>query len=306
MNKEDIEKLLIENTNLFRTLCVYSQAFDIIPDNKDHYGAYIKYQDLMELRRDFLEALESTITEWVYSFEKRKNLKEEFMSDGWTESQSSHKLISKAKNKFRGRKTSNNDKLLIQGQLGELFLFNFIQHFLKAVPLLRKMPITTSNNMERFGADAIHYKIENDKNIIILGESKVYTSEYSFKKAFGDSIESILNTYKIHRQEIGLYVHEDFLDDKLNKVAEDYINNELENVEVHLVCFVAYNEKKKLSITSESEIHSQIEDIIKEKYAKFDNNKIDIKNNPILNRITYIVFPIWKLVDLAKEFQNMI
>ena len=34
------------------------------------------------------------------------------------------------------------------------------------------MKKTTSNKHERFGADAIHFKIENEKPIIILGEAK--------------------------------------------------------------------------------------------------------------------------------------
>ena len=29
-------------------------------------------------------------------------------------------------------------------------------------------------------------------------------------------------------------------------------------------------------------------------------------NNPILERITYIVFPIWNLKELIKEFQNQL
>lgn len=36
------------------------------------------------------------------------------------------------------------------------------------------------------------------------------------------------------------------------------------------------------------------------------NNKIDVENNPILRRITYIVFPVWDLKGLVEEFQKMI
>lgn len=52
-----------------------------------------------------------------------------------------------------------------QGQYGELLLFNFIQHFFKAAPLLRKMPITTNPGLERHGADAIHYLDNGDEQI---------------------------------------------------------------------------------------------------------------------------------------------
>lgn len=75
---------------------------------------------------------------------------------------------------------------------------------------------------------------------------------------------------------------------------------------MHLVSIVVYNETKKLNMTSQEEIHKQIQQIIEDKYKSFDKSKIDIENNPILKRITYIVMPIWKLDELAREFQNRI
>ena len=168
------------------------------------------------------------------------------------------------------------------------------------------MRITTSKNHERFGADAIHFKIENDKPIIILGEAKTYTSKYKFNDAFEDAIDSIITTYTSHRKELNLYVHEDFLDDMMNDVAEKYLNNTLENVEVHLVSIIVYNETNKLNITSQEEIRRQIIKIIEERYKGFDKSKIDIEKHPILRRITYIVMPVWKLDELAKEFQSKI
>ena len=58
---------------------------------------------------------------------------------------------------------------------------------MQATPLLRKMKIATSSEHERFGADAIHYKIQDAKNIIILGEAKTYSSNYKFATAFSDA-----------------------------------------------------------------------------------------------------------------------
>ena len=37
-----------------------------------------------------------------------------------------------------------------------------------------------------------------------------------------------------------------------------------------------------------------------------DKNKIDMRKNPILSRITYIVFPVWDLKELAEKFQKLI
>lgn len=283
---------------------VIVQQYDILPNNKEHIGAYIEYQDIQELRDGFVEELSDTIVDWIYSSEKYEEIKKKLVNSGRSEAAASQYIGRKAKNKFRANKNSEN--VLIQGQMGELLLYHFIQKCMKAVPLLRKMNIATSSDHERFGADAIHFKIENDKNIIILGEAKTYTSIYKFNEAFSDALDSILNTYNKHRSELGLYVHEDFLDDEMNVVAEKYLNNTLESVEIQLVSIVTYNEVSKIDKIDENTIRNNIKKIIEDRYRNFDKNKIDISKNPILSRITYIVFPVWDLKELAEKFQKLI
>ena len=256
MEEKDILKRLIKNDSLFNMLGVIVQQYDILPNNKEHIGAYIEYQDLRELRDEFVEELSYTIVDWIYSSEKYEEMKKKLVKNGKSEAAASQYIGRKAKNKFRANKNSEN--VLIQGQMGELLLYHFIQKCMKAVPLLRKMNIATSSDHERFGADAIHYKIENDKNIIILGEAKTYTSKYKFNEAFSDAIDSILNTYNMHRSELGLYVHEDFLDDEMNKIAEKYLDNTLKPVEIQLVSIVTYNELSKINKIDEDTIRNDI------------------------------------------------
>ena len=304
LEEKDVLKRLIKNDSLFNMIGVVVKRYDILPNNKEHIGAYIEYQDIQELRDGFVEELSDTIVDWIYSSEKYKEIKDELVKNGKSEASASQYIGRKAKNKFRANKNSEN--ILIQGQMGELLLYHFIQKCMKAVPLLRKMNIATSPDHERFGADAIHFKIENGKNIIILGEAKTYTSKYKFNEAFSDAIDSILNTYNKHRSEVEVYVHEDFLDDEMNKIAEKYLNNTLKPVEIQLVSIVTYNELSKINKTDEDTIRKDIEKIIEERYKNFDNNKIDISKNPILSRITYIVFPVWDLKELAEKFQKLI
>ena len=304
MEEKDILKRLIKNDSLFNMIGVVVQQYDILPKNKEHIGAYIEYQDLQELRDEFVEELSYTIVDWIYSSEKYEEIKKNMVNSGMSEAAASEYIGRKAKNKFRANKNSEN--VLIQGQMGELLLYHFIQKYMKAVPLLRKMKIATSPNHERFGADAIHFKIENSKNIIILGEAKTYTSTYKFNEAFSDALDSILNTYNNHRSELGLYVHEDFLDDEMKVVAEKYLNNKLKPVEIHLVSIVTYNESSKLNKIDETGIRNNIKKIIEDRYRNYDKNKIDMNRNPILSRITYIVFPVWNLKELAEKFQKLI
>lgn len=302
MTNEDIKTRLINNDALFKNIYVVEQQFDIVPEDRKHYGAAVSYQDIMELRSDFLEQLIDTVVDWVYSSEKYADLKAKFIESGKSEGAAASQVVRKAKAKFR----RGDDKLLIQGQLGELLLFHFIQRFKGAVPLLRKMSITTSAEHERYGADAVHYKIEDEKNVIVLGEAKAYTSDYQFSAAFKKAIDSILDTYKKFRSELGLYLHEDFLDKDMDVVAEGILENTLPNVEIELVSLILYSETKTVSGTNEGAIKEQIKNIIQNRYKNFDNEKIPIKDNPILRRITYIVFPIWKFEELATEFQNML
>lgn len=304
LEEKDVLKRLIKNDSLFNMIGVVVKRYDILPNNKEHIGAYIEYQDIQELRDGFVEELSDTIVDWIYSSEKYKKMKGKLVKNGKSEASASQYIGRKVKNKFRANRNSKN--ILIQGQMGELLLYHFIQKCMKAVPLLRKMNIATSPDHERFGADAIHFKIENGKNIIILGEAKTYTSKYKFNEAFSDAIDSILNTYNKHRSEMELYVHEDFLDNEMNKIAEKYLKNTLKPVEIQLVSIVTYNELSKINKIDEDTIRNDIEKIIEERYRNYDNNKIDISKNPILSRITYIVFPVWDLKELTEKFQKLI
>ena len=273
LQEKDIKEKLVKNNPLFKDVHIIKQKFDILPADREHYGVNIDYQDIQELREDFINYLLDTVIDWVYSHDKYEELKKKEIRKGKSEAAAFSTIQRKARQKFR---KSRGDELLVQGQFGELLLFHFIQRCMEAVPLLRKMKITTSSQHERFGADAIHYKIENEKNIIILGEAKTYSSRYRFNNAFEDAITSILNTYKTHREELNLYVHEDFLDPEMNEIAEEYLEKTLRNVEIQLVCIIVYHETKKLKEKTEEEIRKEIEQIIIEKYKKYDNEKIPI------------------------------
>ncbi|WP_312701888.1 DUF1837 domain-containing protein [Sedimentibacter sp.] len=301
MLKEEIVKRLANNDALFNKLHVIKQKFDIIPEHNDHIGTCIKYLDISEMRNEFINDLVDTIVDWVYSSEKYEELVKVFVAKGKSTASANSEVLRKAHQKFR---KGSAEELLIQGQFGELLLFNFIQKHFGAVPLLRKMKITTSSKHERFGADAIHYKIEEGKNIVILGEAKTYTSNYKFNEAFQAALDSILDTYQKHREELNLYIHEDFLDSEMNEIAESYLEGTLENAEIHLVSIITYNETKKINTNSQDKIHEQIETIIKERFKNFDKTKIDIELNPILGRITYIIFPVWELEQLARTLQD--
>lgn len=46
MTKEDIKTRLINNDALFKNIYVVEQQFDIVPEDRKHYGAAVSYQDI--------------------------------------------------------------------------------------------------------------------------------------------------------------------------------------------------------------------------------------------------------------------
>lgn len=300
--KSDICRL-INNDALFNNIHIIKQKFDIVPVDKEHIGASINYEDIEELREEFLQELVDTIVDWVYSSEKYEKLKQKSMDKGKSDIAANSEICNKVRRQFR---RCVNENVIAQGRIVELLLFHFIQRYLRASPLLRKENILNSKNNDSTLANVIHHKIEKGENIIVLGEAKSFSSKYKFEDVFLESLDSILNTYKNHRKEIELYIHEDFLDNDMNLIAEAYINRSLKKTKVHLVDFIMYNETQKLSITDEYDIKNQINTIIKERYSKFKNENIDIQNNPILSRITYVLFPVWEIEKLAELFQDFL
>lgn len=300
--EEEIEKLFSCTKMFMNHVYFVQQSFNLLPDNK-HYGTCINYMDLQEFRDEFCNELVNTISEWVYSQKKAAEIIDLMIKEGRSSQNAQSTLTTESFKKFRNHST---DKLLVQGQFGELLLFNFLQSFFHCVPLLRKMPITTSVEMERFGADAVHYKLEGDKNLFYLGEAKTYISKYKFAVAFEDAIDSILNTYKEHRKELGRYVYDSFIDDSLIQVATEYKNGTLKNVEVNLVSVITYCETEMVEKKSEPQIKADIIKIIEERGKALDRKIFDKIDKGLHPRFNYIILPVWELDELLEQFKKLI
>jgi hypothetical protein len=297
----NINKLLLKNAAFFNHVHIINQKFDILPD-KRHYGMAIDYVDLKESREQFVRELVNTILDWVYSQAKQSFILTELKSEGRSNANANMELVQKAFEKFR----KSDDGKLLHGQFGELLLANCLQYLFQAIPILRKMAIATSPAHERFGADAIHYATVDNAPIFYIGEAKCYTSTYSFNVAFEAAIKSILNEYDNITTEIRQYLHEDFLEPDIEQIATDLVNGKLKNARYRLVSIVAYEENSKKTGKTRAEIIKNIDAIIIEKYKKFDKKKFDIYNTPILDRITYIVFPVWEFDKLIEGFAKSI
>lgn len=296
MTRSEIKKMLTYTEHLMNHIYWFKQDFVTNPE-KEHVGMAVNYTDIKERKADFIRQLINTITNWVYSKQKvQELLTRELEISGNDYGYSMSQITTSAFNKFRPGNP--------QGQFGELLLFNFIQYFFEAAPVLRKMKITTSTGHERFGADAIHYTLDDSgRHIFILGESKCYESTYQFNSAFKASVESICSTFDNIDSELNLYIYDDFIESELQSVAEEYKRGTLTNVRFELVCLIVYNENKEITGSSEDEIKESIQAIIEKRlnstkaFACFSN-----KPQVLLDRINYIIFPIWGLDKLLDNF----
>src|SRR5690554_6116714 len=231
-------KYLTHTDKLINHIYWFYEDLDLIPE-KEHYGLSINYSDIKERKDDFLTELIQTIVSWVYNKSKSKSLLDERYAETGDIGNASNFLTHQAYKKFRPGHP--------QGQFGELLLFNLIQHYYKAVPILRKQRITTSIGHERFGADAIHYKKDGDTNVFILGESKCYKSKHKFGSAFETSLKSIATTFDKLDSELDLYLYDDFLEPELEDIVKRYKKGELKNVKFELMCLIVYNETNTIS-----------------------------------------------------------
>ena len=294
ITQENIKTMLSSTNKLFNHIFWFRQDIGLFPKKK-HIGSVINYNDIKERRDDFLQELTYTITSWVYNNQKQSELFQKRFQETDLANATAF-LTDLARSKFRADRP--------QGQFGELLLFNFIQYFFYAAPLLRKQPITTSTGLERFGADAIHFKIEDSNNVFILGEAKCYKSKYKFSCALWDALQSITNTFTNFEKELNLYVYDDFIDPLLQDIAKRYKEGTLPNVRFELVCIIVYNETKKITKDNEHEIKEEIKQIICEKCQSFDKTLFNNIDSKVLKKINYIVFPIWDLDKLLDDFMQ--
>jgi hypothetical protein len=298
MDENKIATLLSNVSSLAKYMYWFEETLPH-PQGASHRGLAINYNGLQERKEDFLRELKNTVCNWVYSKSRYKIIfeKEIQKREGDIQSTTSH-IQQLAFSKFRSGAP--------QGQFGELILFNLLQYFFKAPPLLRKMRITTNTSLERFGADAVHYTLKNAINTFYLGESKCYKSKYKFNEAFEESINSIFNTYQKFYKELGLYVYDDFIDEELQDIAEKLKEGSLPNVNIELVCCIAYEENNNISSMSDDETKEKIKSIILDrannvKCPTLINDGID---KFLVTRIHYLIFPFWRLDELLKEFDD--
>lgn len=289
----DIKALIPEMSAFMDKLIQVDIDLNLEP-KKGHKAICIKYANDIQMSREFLDELIASTLRFVYSRAKQGEIILD-LKMGREESDAWMLLRSKAKNKFRESSQ--------KGQFSELLLYNLLLYNYNAVPIIRKMKLTTNPNVERHGADAMHLG-RNSSNgyIFYLGEAKTYTS--SFKTAFKNAITSILDTFNNHKKELDLYKYEDFLEPEIKQIASEYIDGKIPDAETLLVSVITFKvNKPSLGKTDQDTVNSYFEIVKKElaglKYSDFP--KVDKK---IINKLRFFFLPIDDLDSMLKNFKT--
>lgn len=294
----NLDSLLAKTDAFVSTMYAVQEDFGLtVPDVK-HIGTCINFADLQEMRERFVEELANTVITYVYSPARQNELRDALMQGGRDESAAWRHLFKRAKNKFRPSS--------LQGQFSELLLCNLLQHYYKAVPLVRKMSLTTNPKLERNGADAIHIARAGNAYRLYIGEAKTYDRKHGgLKEALVDGINDLLKKHYVeHTRELDLYTYEDFVPPELESIVRQYHAGSLTDAEVHLVCIVAYDEKAEVLGVSRQEKLEFIMRTLRQAIAVAAKTKA-VKKIPdeLRPRLNCIFFPVHKMDELIAAFK---
>lgn len=289
----DLKGLLADTSRLLNTMYFVKNAFFM--DREDTICTCINFSDLLDMRKDFLQELVATIIDFVY-YESRQESIIKNISPKHSVGYSI--LFQKATGKFRSSS--------VNGQFAELLVFNLLQHHFHAVPVLRKMSLTTNTELERNGADAIHLGKRDDNFIMYIAECKTYDFSKCFNKAFHGALEDVIAHYKEHRNELSLYTYEDFIPPDLEVFTRKYLEGKCD-IEVNLVAMVTYNESGEPKGLNKNE---KLKYIMKQITTSAESlRKSDVLNKipeELRPRIHFILFPIHELSELLQNFKRKI
>lgn len=181
-----------------------------------------------------------------------------------------------------------------RGEFGELLLHVLLREFHGTIPLISKIYFKDAKNVPAHGFDAVH--ITPDKDILWLGESKLYTNSKS-------GIKELIN-------DINKHVNRDFLNEQfthIKKILENskhterdkwvakieectYLKDIIKIINIPLLCTYEHDIYDKFNDLDSIEANQYHINNIQELKETFENNyKHALKNS--LN-IILLLFPI--------------
>ena len=140
------------------------------------------------------------------------------------------------------------------GEVGEMILWLLMEVILKAPQVVSKMDLKTNTNLEVFGSDGIHVKVDdNDILNLYFGEAKFYNDIY---KALDSAFESIEKFHEddLHKREYSLVTtHYKYLTEEKKDKVFKFITKQIHDDEVKIkhACLIGYDWNEYLKLDND-------------------------------------------------------
>ena len=282
---------------------------NIVPQHIDQEtlkSYYLYFDENGDKSSEFLDILMDSLLEFVFGI-KYKNI--QIPRD--------HKKFFNACEKLYKEPKARNSKK--EGDLGEIILHTLLRKYVGTIPFAGRFYFAVDKNTSPKSFDIVHVLPNKFKNILVLGESKMYADAKGGIDALADDIKKHFNADYIRKQfvKISEAVSSDNLVDQetiikpMRRTIEDWeyllrtektLEHVIDALYVPLLCtynYDKYNEYESLceQFIKEYEIH------IGELYNYFDNKNII---RPACLNILLMLFPVPSKDILIEEYYKRI
>ncbi|HIS35686.1 TPA: DUF1837 domain-containing protein [Candidatus Scatousia excrementigallinarum] len=206
-----------------------------------------------------------------------------------------------------------------EGDLGEIILHTLLRKYVGTIPFAGRFYFAVDKNTSPKSFDIVHVLPDESKNILVLGESKMYADAKGGIDALADDIKKHFNADYVRKQfvKISEAVSSDNLVDQETIVkpmrrtideweyklrTEKTLENVIDALYIPLLCTYNYDKYSKYTNISDQFIQ-EYETHIGELYSYFDNKNII---RPACLNILLMLFPIPSKDILIEEYYKRI
>ena len=206
-----------------------------------------------------------------------------------------------------------------EGDLGEIILHTLLRKYVGTIPFAGRFYFAVDKNTSPKSFDIVHVLPDEFKNILVLGESKMYADAKGGIDALADDIKKHFNADYVRKQfvKISEAVSSDNLVDQETIVkpmrrtideweyklrTEKTLENVIDALYIPLLCTYNYDKYSKYTNISDQFIQ-EYETHIGELYSYFDNKNII---RPACLNILLMLFPIPSKDILIEEYYKRI
>lgn len=267
---------------------------------------YLYFNENGDKSSELLDILMNSLLEFVFGIRYRniQNPKEH------------QKFFNACEKLYKEPKARNSKR---EGDLGEIILHSLLRKYLGTIPFAGRFYFAVDKNTSPKSFDIVHVLPNETKNILVLGESKMYADAKGGIDALADDIKKHFKADYIRKQfvKISEVVSSDNTQDQENIVVpmrrsidaweyklrtEETLETVIDELYVPLLC--TYNYDKYNEYTSVcNEFIKEYESHIGELYNYFDNKNII---RPTCLNILLMLFPVPSKDILIKEYYKRI